>query len=149
MFGDRSRRILAALVEAITANDDQGQLEAEPAEHVQAIVESFDDWMSYTSPQLPWMMAAILRVLEWLPLFVIGAFSTMSSLSLARRVQYLDAVEHLRIGLLATAFIGVKIPLSMIAYEEGAGLALTGIDRPSLSSRRKLHVLAESAEAEP
>ena len=80
--------------------------------------------------------------MEWLPLFILGTPSRTSRLPLDRRIQYLEALESHRIGLLIMLLVAFKVPLSIAAFEEGDELALTGFDRPSTTSRRRLPVRA-------
>lgn len=80
----------------------------------------------------------LVLLLQMLPLFVIGAPRRMTSLSLADRVRYLEALETSRFGLLSMLLLAFKVPMSIAAFEEGEELRSTGFDRPSTASRRAL-----------
>jgi hypothetical protein len=76
--------------------------------------------------------------LQLLPLFVIGAPRRMTSLSLADRVRFLSALEASRFGLLTMLVVAFKVPMGMVAFEEGDELRSIGFDRPSTAARRQL-----------
>jgi len=88
------------------------------------------------SPDLRRGFRFLTWLIDWLPVLVIGAFSRASRLPLERRLAFLDALEHARIGLLTTLLIAFKLPLTMIAFETGPELHLTGFDRETTFSRR-------------
>lgn len=73
----------------------------------------------------------------------------MTSLSLADRVRYLSALEASRSGLLAMLFLAFKVPMGIVAFEEGDELRSTGFDRPSTTARRQLVWLREPAAGTP
>jgi hypothetical protein len=57
----------------------------------------------------------------------------------------LHGLEHAKLALVATLFVAFKLPLTMIAYELEPELALTGFDRPTISTVRlvrKLELIA-------
>ena len=66
------------------------------------------------------------------------AFSRASRLPLARRVYYLDKLEHCKIALLAMLLVAFKLPITMIAYEMGPELRLTGFDRETIATPRRI-----------
>jgi hypothetical protein len=77
---------------------------------------------------------------------MVGEFSRASRLPLARRLAYLHRLEHARFALIATLFVAFKLPLTMIAFELSPELALTGFDRPTISTpRRSLKVAPATA----
>jgi hypothetical protein len=78
--------------------------------------------------------------LQWLPVFVIGTPRRMTSLPLAERIRYLEALEASRIGLLSMLMVAFKVPMGIAAFEAGEELRSTGFDRPDTTSRRRLPV---------
>lgn len=145
----RSRRILVATAEALLCDEEEGGALVKPSPEVcSRAVESLSEAVASSSSDLRRGYAVLTFALEVLPLFVIGAPARMSRLPLERRVAYLNALETSRIGLLSMLLIAIKIPLLIPAFEEGAELAMTGFDRPSLQSRRVLPV-AEPPRASP
>jgi len=135
----RSRRVVFAYAEAMYADEDERGVVV-PASP--AICERATLWLDHSvgraSGDLRRGFAVLTLLLEILPLFVIGAFSRMSRLPIARRVGYLDALERSRSGLLAMLLVAFKVPTSVAVFEEGEELASTGFDRPSTTARRRL-----------
>jgi hypothetical protein len=142
-FGPRSRRVAIALVEAMLCSEDEsGQLIPAPAEHCRSVVEGVDVSIGAASRQARRSWRLGLWLVELLPLLIIGRPRRMSSLSLARRLHYLEQLEASRFGLLAALLGGLKVTICIHAFEAPHELAATGFDRPTLSSRHKLSVVA-------
>lgn len=141
-FSPASCVVVRALVEALFSDEDpdHGLAPARP-ELAERVVDEFDLFVGAGSTYLRRGFVLLVFAIEWLPFFAIGAFSRASRLPLARRMAYLQALEHSKIGLLTMLFVGLKLPLTMLAFETGQELRMTGFDRPSLGSRRALHVL--------
>jgi hypothetical protein len=137
--------VARAFAEALLARGEMGSAVAPEPELLERVVSEYDDWVHHAGPRMQLGLTALLYLVDFLPLFVMGSFSRMKNLPVARRVGYLERVEHSRVGLLATAFMGLKVPVAMLAYEVTEGLALTGIDRASLITPRRLPVLAGGA----
>lgn len=134
-----ARRIAWAAAEAMLCDEDErGELVAPGADVCERAVTSLDLSLGQGSPELRRGFTLLAACLELLPLFVIGAFSRMSRLPLARRLAYLEALESSRVGLLAVLLLAFKVPLCIRAFEEGAELAMTGFDRESTAARRRL-----------
>lgn len=141
----RSRRVLYATAEALFSDEDaRGRLAPAPRATCERAVDSLDLMVGRGSADLRRGFAVLTFLLELGPLLLIGAFSRMSRLSLARRVAYLEALESSKVGLICMLFVAVKVPLSIPAFEEGEELALTGFDREHTASRRKLPALASA-----
>jgi hypothetical protein len=139
------RRVALAVTEALLADEDErGALIPGGAAACARAVDALDDSLGRGSPDLRRGFVVLSLLMEWLPLFVIGAPRRMTRLSLARRIAYLEALESSRIGLLTMLLIAFKVPLSIPAFEEGDELALTGFDRPSTVSRRRLPVASDA-----
>jgi len=138
-FSPFARTVLTALIEAFFSDEDpdKGTVPARP-DFVARVLDDFDLYIGACSPDLRRGFGLLVFAVEFLPLFVIGTFGRASRLPLGRRVAYLQALEHERRGLLTMLFVGLKLPLTMIAYEIGPELRATGFDRPSLGSRRQL-----------
>ncbi|MDI1448821.1 hypothetical protein [Polyangium sp. 6x1] len=142
----RARRVVFAYAEAMYADEDeQGAIvPASPA-----ICERATSWLDHSvgraSGDLRRGFAVLTWLLEMMPLFVIGAFSRMSRLPIARRVGYLEALERSRFGLFAILLVAFKVPTSVAVFEEGEELASTGFDRPSTTARRQLRIAKERA----
>lgn len=140
-FSPGKHRILAALVEALVADvGADGQLVPPSPELRDRVVGEFDAWIASGGSTLPTGLGLLILVLESLPL-TFGRRSRMSKLPLAERVAFLEDLETARLGLLVAGFVGLKIPLLMLAYEHGELLHETGYDRPDLASRRVLPIV--------
>ncbi len=125
------------MAEALLSDEDErGLLVAPPHELIDRVVDEFDLLVGAGSSDLARGFRALAWVIEWLPIFMIGAFSRASRLPLARRVLYLESIEHAKIALLATLFVAFKLPVTMIAFEVGPELRLTGFDRETVSTPR-------------
>jgi hypothetical protein len=141
-----ARRVSLGVIEAIMSDEDaEGHLVPGRAEMCARAVDTLADTVGRGSTDLRRGFAFLCVLMEWLPLFVIGAPSRMTRLPLARRVAYLEALEGSRIGWLSMLLIAFKVPLCIPAFEEGEELADTGFDRPSTVARRHLAVRAEEA----
>src|SRR3954451_13096009 len=102
-FSPKRKRSIAAVAEALLSDEDeQGQVVPPPQELTDRVADEFDLLIGAGSSDLARGFRILAWLIEWLPLFMIGAFSRASRLPLARRVRYLDAVEHAKIALLAT-----------------------------------------------
>jgi hypothetical protein len=141
------RRVVYAVAEALLADEGpDGELVPGPAGACERAVAGLDDSLGRSSSDLRRGFSVLCVAMEWLPLFIIGAPSRTSRLPLERRIQYLEALESHRIGLLIMLLVAFKVPLCITAFEEGDELALTGFDRPSTTSRRRLPVQPASDE---
>ena len=98
---------------------------------------------------LAWYPPALLVVVALLvlPLFVIGALSRMSRLSLDERVRFLEALESSRVGLVAMLFVAIKVPMSIPALEEGEVVGVH--QRSSPRSRRRRAMMLRWISALP
>jgi hypothetical protein len=135
----RARAVIFAAAEAILSDEDAlGELVPGPKSACDRAVDALDHAIGRGSKDLQRGFGVVSFLLEWLPIFVVGSASRMSRLALAPRVRYLEALEASKIGLLSMLMIAVKVPLCIPAFEEGDELALTGFDRASTASRRKL-----------
>lgn len=143
-FSPSARNTLRALIEALFSDEhpDTGLEPARP-ELADRVVDEFDLYIGAGSSELRRGFRFLVLAIEWLPFFVVRSFSRASRLPLSQRIAYLQALEHSTLGLLTMLFVGLKLPLTMIAYETGPELRSTGFDRPSLGSRRVLHVLPQ------
>jgi len=131
------RTIVRALSEALFSDEDPRGVPVPPApELLDRLVEEFDYTVGAASSDLRRGFVVLCALIENLPPAVIRTPGRMSRLPLATRIDYLRALEHSRIGLLATLVVAFKIPLVMVAYEQGEELVLTGFDRPTLSHSR-------------
>ena len=138
----RARRVAHAVAEAILSDEDAdgALLPGSPAACARGVAW-LDDSLGRSSPDLRRGFAVISFLIDWLPVFVIGAPGRMSLLPLERRVAYLEALETSRLGWLPMLLVAFKVPLSLAAFEEGEELASTGYDRPSTVARRVLPTL--------
>ena len=137
VFSPARLRTIHALVEALfSSEDDQGRLVPARGELADRVTDEFDLLIGAGSTDLRRGFVLLTWLIEWLPLFFLGVFSRASRLPIARRLAYLDRLEHAKIGLVATLLVGFKIPLTILAFEQGPELRLTGFDRETLSTRR-------------
>ena len=131
------RRVTSAVTEAMLADeDDHGALLPGDAAACARATRWMDDALGRSSADLRRGFVVLSLLIEWLPLFLVGAPSRMSRLPLARRVAYLEALETSRFGLFAMLLVAFKVPLSIPAFEEGPELVATGFDRPTITARR-------------
>jgi hypothetical protein len=141
-LGPGALGVARCFAEALLAQGEPGSPVAPEPELLDRVVREYDDWVHHAGPRMQLGLTALLHLVNLLPCVIVGSFSRMQGLPIPQRVAYLERLEHSRFGLLATAFVGLKIPVAMLAYEVSEGLALTGIDRPSLTTPRKLPLLA-------
>lgn len=140
-FSAWTRRIVRAAAQAILADEDEaGALVPASPSTCERAVSGFELSVGRSSAELRRGIAVLSVLLEWLPLFVIGAPRRMSRLPLERRLHYFEALEASRIGLLSMLLVAFKVPLAIPAFEEAEELALTGFDRPDTVARRRLPV---------
>jgi hypothetical protein len=131
------RVIVRAFAEAMLSDaDDRGRPIPPDPVWVERVVDEYDKTVGADSPVIRRGVAAIAMALDTLPAVVIGLPRRMSRLPLAERIAYLEALESSRLGLISTLLASLKIPIVMIAYDEGEALALTGFDRPDLTTPR-------------
>lgn len=132
-------RIARAFAEAMFADEDEdGTLVAASDDVCTRATDWLDRAVGAASTDIHRGLFVLVWVLELLPLFVTGAFSRMSRLPLQARIEYLEALERSRFGLLTMLLIAFKVPMTIAVFEEGAELASTGFDRPSLIANRRL-----------
>lgn len=130
-------RRASAIVEALLAErDGSGALVAPSAAECERIVGELALWIASGSSNVLTGFRLFFVLLEVLPPFAVGRFARMTRLPLAERVDYLEALERSRVGLIASLFVAVKLPLCALAYEGGDSLSLTGFDRGGIAVRR-------------
>ena len=144
IFSAATRRVLSAMTEALGADDDDG-LAPLPAPIVEHVVLEYDAWISSASATMPIALTLMIMLVELMPPVLVGRFSRMSQLPLSERIEYLERVEGSTSGLVAAGFMGLKIGLVMLIYEQGVGLHDSGFDRESLHARRRLPTLGKSS----
>lgn len=146
-LSNRARNVAHAASEALFAEEDkEGKIQPGSREVCERAVRGLDRSVALASSDVRRAFGLLTILLEWLPLFVIGAPHRMSRLPIDARVRYLEALESHRIGLFAMLLVAFKVPLAIPAFEEGEELALTGFDREHTAARRKLPV-AKPVEA--
>ncbi len=144
----RSRRVAWAVAEALLCDEDEdGRLAPASAEVCERAVGALDRSLGRSSADLRRGFGVLTLLMDLLPLLVIGAFGRMSRLPLERRLAYLEALEASRFGLFAMLLVAFKVPLCIPAFEEGEELRMTGFDRESTASRRRLPIAAEREAA--
>lgn len=140
----RAERVARAAIEAVLADEDAaGNLVPPSRAACDRAVEWLTSSAAFASGDLRRGLRLLTFLLQVLPLFVIGAPRRMTSLSLADRIRYLEALETHRIGLFAMLAIAFKVPMSIAAFEDGDELRSTGFDRPSTTARRSLLLAAQ------
>lgn len=131
------KKIVLCLAEALLSDaDDQGRAIPPERGWLEGVVDDFDKMLGAGSPDIRRGMTALVLAIETLPSLVVRKVTRMSELPLAERVAYLGALESSRVGLLAMVFMAFKLPLAMIAYDHGEGLACAGLGRSDLSVPR-------------
>lgn len=147
-LSSRERKIAYAAVEAMLADGDHDAPSAPDAQWCEQVVDSYDLAVGNCSLQLRLAIPGLLRALNWLPAVVLKRPVAMTALPLAERIRYLDGLERHDWAPFTMLLIASKIPMVVPAFEEGDKLAMTGFDRPTTASRRKLP-LADSAVSAP
>jgi hypothetical protein len=137
-FSPTTLRTVAAVSEALLADERGEGLVAPQAELVGRIADEFDLWIGAGSPDLRRGYRALIWLIEWLPLFILGVFARASRLSLARRLAYLERLERAPFALFAPLVAAFKVPVTMLGYELDPELRLTGFDRTTVSTPRTL-----------
>lgn len=132
-----SRLIVRAFCEALLSDEDvRGRVLAPPAAVVDRVIDEYDMLIGAGSLTLRTGIKGLSRVVNRLPALVLGEFLPMTDLTLPERVVFLEALENSRVGLMATAVIALKIPLTMLAYEHAEGLAWMGFERRTIQTPR-------------
>ncbi|MBI5536786.1 MAG: hypothetical protein HY898_28960 [Deltaproteobacteria bacterium] len=131
------RRIVRAIAQALLSDADERGLPIPPDDlWLDEVVDDFDKMIGAGSPDIRRGFFALTMLMERMPVVMMGSVRGASKLSLADRIVLLEALENSRMGLLATLMVAFKIPITMIAYDQGEALAMTGFDRPTLASLR-------------
>lgn len=146
-LGEGTRRIVTAFVEAIGADDapqafgsgaEHGAIVPLRSEKVAWIVDELEQWTSSGSASIRLGFRGLFWLMEFLPPVLVGRWSRASKLPLAERIEFLEAAESSRFGLLTSALIGLKVPLVSLLFEEGDELHDTGFDREATTTPRKV-----------
>lgn len=144
----RAERVARATIEAMLADEGPGgELVPPPRSTCDRAVEWLSRATGCSSGALRGGYGLLTMCLQLLPLFVIGVPRRMTSLSLSDRVRFLSALEASRFGLLTMLVVAFKVPMGIVAFEEGDELSSTGFDRPSTTARRQLVWLPAPAAA--
>jgi hypothetical protein len=132
-----SRTIVRAIAEALLSDaDPHGRPTPPNAAWLDQVVDDFDKTVGAGSTDIRRGLNVLALVIDRLPAVVIGSLTRMSRLPLIDRIAFLEAMENSRIGLMATLLIAFKIPLTMMAYDDGDPLFLTGFDRATAGTLR-------------
>ncbi len=132
-------RVAKAAAEAYLCEPDgAGGVRAPSAQWVRQIVEQYDLSIGHASLTVRLGMKVILTLVEWLPVVFLRRWSRFTRLPLAERLAYLERFEAHPHGLVASVSYALKVPLLIPAFEEGEALAMTGFDRESIVSARRL-----------
>ncbi len=130
----RHRTLLPKLAEAYLADDapmDPKELEAFCGEVDQAI--------STASKTLRFGLIAMLDVVQWSPLFILGKPSFFEDLSLHDRARLLERLERSKLVSLTLVFVAWKTLLMLVYFEEPEQLKALGYPGPE--RKRYLTVL--------
>lgn len=131
------RRVVRAVCEALLCDADaRGRLVPPPAVLVEDVVERFDAQLGAGSLELRSGFKMLCKLMDRAPLVILGSLQRTTELTLQERVAFLELMENAKVGLVATALVAMKVPLSMHAYESGALYAATGCTRPKLKEPR-------------
>ncbi|MEM1029037.1 MAG: hypothetical protein AAF928_03525 [Myxococcota bacterium] len=148
----RARAVAVAVAEAALATheaDDgrEGAALVAPADTwVDRIVGDYDEAVGHASGPIRFGINLLLVAFNLLPCIMAGGgFSPLRGRTLAARLDFLERVENHRLGSVTMAWIAIKVPLLVSAFEEGLALRETGFDRPHYAARRALPVVAPSS----
>ncbi|MBW2524470.1 MAG: hypothetical protein JRI23_09855 [Deltaproteobacteria bacterium] len=144
------RRIAVAAAEGFLCDrNEAGELVAPDRAACEQVVDDFGLGVGAASAPMRLGMSALLVAAELLPIAVVGRARPMSRLPLAERVRYLESLESHRLGALVVLLAGLKIPMTLSAFEDGEGLRKTGFDRASLSATRRAAAASEPSSVAP
>jgi hypothetical protein len=122
----RHRALMPKLAEAFFAHEGP----MDPARLASFSVE-VDRAISTASKTLRFGLLAMLDVIMWSPLFIIGKLSTFETLSLEDRARFLTKLEHSKIVPVALIFVAWKTLLTMVFFEEPSELLALGYPGPA------------------
>jgi hypothetical protein len=134
----RHRALMPKLTEAYFAHD--GPLDPVMLE---TLSQEVDGAISTASKTLRFGLVAMLDVIMWSPVFIIGKLSTFEGLSLEDRGRFLTSLERSRLVPLTLIFVAWKTLLTMIFYEQPDELRALGYPGPERT--RYLSVLPSEA----
>ena len=128
------------------SSETDAGLAAAPPELAKRVTGEFDLLIGAGSADLRRGYRVLVWLIEWLPIVILGVLSRASRLALARRLAYLDQLEHARLGLLATLLVAFKLPLTMLVFELGDELRGTGFDRDTVATPRLVALRVAAGE---
>lgn len=134
----RARAVARATAEAALADrsSDANALVAPDGAWLDRIVDEYDAALGQASRPIRMGVNALLVAFDYFAVPLCGRLAPMRRRSMAERLDYLERVENHAVGAVTMAWIAIKVPLLVSAFEEGEPLAATGYDRPSTASRR-------------
>jgi hypothetical protein len=123
-FRPRHWPVITSITEAFFAA-------GEPLDPVrlQRFVIDVDGAISTASKTLRFGLLAMLDVIEWTPLFILGKPRAFTALSLEDRARYLTRLERSKLVPLALIFVAWKTLLTMLYFEDE--LELLGYPGPA------------------
>jgi hypothetical protein len=138
----RHRPMVRALAEALF---DDGVTPV-PAARLDGFADEIDRFISPASKTLRFGLLVVLDLLRWLPLVVIGRFSTFENVALADRIEMLRRLERSKVALFTLMLVAYKTIMTMIFFEEERELLATGYPGPQRARwKRSLAVAPATA----
>lgn len=135
----RHRPVVRGLAEALLSPDG----EVDP-ERLDAFVDEVDVFVSPASKTLRWGLLVMLDVVRWMPLFLIGKFSTFEGLPRGEKTRMLEAMERSKVAELTLIVVAYKTIMSILFFE--APHELRGIGYPGHERHRYLRGLPAAPE---
>lgn len=124
------------LVEAYFASDEPLDLD-----RLEAFTDEVDAAISTASKTLRAGLVAMLEIIQWSPIFILGKPSTFEGLSLEDRARFLTRLERSSFVPLALIFVAWKTLLTMLYFEAPEQLAALGY--PGEKRTRYLSVVSQ------
>lgn len=144
----RHRVVVRAMAEALFTTE--GEL---PASRLDAFVQEVDDLISPASKTLRFGLLLLLDVLDVIPLFVVGRFSSFVDMSIEDRLAMLLKLERSKFPPFLLIFVAYKTLMSILFFEDEEELRALGYPGPGRERyKRSLQVVSQipkRAEASP
>ena len=142
----REQEIAEAVCEALLSDrDDVGGYLPPTASTVTDATVQLDRFLTATTTRTRLAFRGILHVIQVSPTALLHTTQRFTALTLRERIDALTRAEHSQTGWLAIALMGLKVPLTMAAYEQGNNLALTGFERHEITTPRGTSKIPEPA----
>jgi hypothetical protein len=115
-------------------------------ERLDALAAEVDAFVSCASKTLRFGLCAMLDVLRWAPLFLIGRWRTFDELPRAERTRVLHAMERSKLAQLTLIVVAYKTVMTVLFFESEAELRAVGYTGAERHRYKRALALAPRAE---